>query len=63
MAEYLTQQQVCNLAERADILLEESEVAQMTNDLNGILEGLEPLREQGLLGAQESWGLPGAQAE
>lgn len=45
MSEHLTTRDVCELAAYAQVSLAEEEVAQMTADLNGIIEGLRPLAE------------------
>lgn len=55
MTQHLTERDVRNIAEYARIGLTEDEVAQMTVDLNAIVESLKPITEYDLEGVEPTF--------
>ncbi len=55
MAQHLTERDVRGIAEYARIGLDEAEVAQMTADLNAIIDSLKPITEYDLAGVEPTF--------
>lgn len=55
MTEYVSERDVRDIAEYTRIRLDEDEVAQMTVDLNSIIESLKPITEYDLEGVQPTF--------
>lgn len=55
MAEHLTEEDVRNIATYARIGLDEQELAQMTVDLNSIIDALEPITQYELDGVEPTF--------
>lgn len=55
MTQYLTESDVQNIATYARIGLDEQELAQMTVDLNNIIETLQPITEYNLDGVEPTF--------
>ena len=55
MAQHLTKRDVHGIAEYARIGLDEAEVAQMTADLNAIIDSLKPITEYDLAGVEPTF--------
>lgn len=55
MAQHLTERDVRGIAEYARIGLDEAEVAQMTADLNAIMDSLKPITEYDLEGVEPTF--------
>ena len=55
MAQHVTERDVRNIAEYTRIRLEDDEVAQMTVDLNSIIDSLKPITEYDLEGVEPTF--------